>query len=106
MPRIDPSRQDSMSESILRFYHNQNWAKIEFLYEICRKSTRPAETRHSLLTSKSEVGCEALSSHDKICFKCNKQKERAEKQRCKENMSVRMERDTCMYIYVYNYIDA
>ena len=61
---------------------------------------------HSLLTSKSEVGCEALSSHDKICFKRNKQKEKSEKQRCKENMSVRMERYTCMYIYVYNYIDA
>ena len=40
MPRIDPSRQDSMSESILRFYHNQNWAKIEFLYEFGRKSTK------------------------------------------------------------------
>ena len=61
---------------------------------------------HSLLTSKSEVGCEALSSHDKICFKRNEQKEKSEKQRCKENMSVRMERYTCMYIYVYNYIDA
>ena len=40
MPRIDPSRQVSMFDSIFRFYHNQNWAKIEFLYEICRKSTK------------------------------------------------------------------
>ena len=40
MPRIDPSRQDSMSESILRFYHNQNWAKIEFYMKFGRKSTK------------------------------------------------------------------
>ena len=39
MPRIDPSRQDSMSESILRFYHNQNWAKIEFYMKFGQKST-------------------------------------------------------------------
>ena len=40
MPRIDPSRQDSMSESILRFYHNQNWAQIEFYMKFGRKSTK------------------------------------------------------------------
>ena len=40
MPRIDPSRQDSMSASIFRFYHNQNWAKIEFYMKFGRKSTK------------------------------------------------------------------
>ena len=40
MPRIDPSRQDSMSESILRFYHNQNGAKIEFYVKFGRNSTK------------------------------------------------------------------
>ena len=30
MPRIDPSRQDSMSEPIFRFYYNQKLPKIEF----------------------------------------------------------------------------
>ena len=40
MPRIDPSRQDSMSESILRFYHNQNWAKIEFYMKFGRFSIK------------------------------------------------------------------
>ena len=37
MPRIDPSRQDSMSEPIFRFYYSQKWPKIEFLYQICGK---------------------------------------------------------------------
>ena len=30
---------------------------------------------HSLLTDKSEVGCEALSSHENIAFMCSKQNE-------------------------------
>ena len=40
MSRIDPSRQDSMSASNFRFYHNQNWAKIEFYMKFGRKSTK------------------------------------------------------------------
>ena len=40
MSRIDPSRQDSMSEPIFRFYHNQQLPKIEFLYEISSKIPR------------------------------------------------------------------
>ena len=37
MLRIDPSRQDSMSDSNFRFYCNQKWPKIEFLVEIWSK---------------------------------------------------------------------
>ena len=60
---------------------------------------------HSLLTSKSEVGCEALSSHEK-CFMRSKQEERSEQHTCNKNICVRMEWYTCMYIYVYNCIDV
>ena len=40
MPRIDPSRQVSMFDSIFRFYYNQTCPKIEFYMKFSRKSTK------------------------------------------------------------------
>ena len=66
MPRIDPSRQDSMSESILRFYHNQNWAKIEFYMKFGRKSTKFHVFQINLIIR--FVGYQRLAPKHSLCL--------------------------------------
>ena len=58
MPRIDPSRQVSITERLFRLFHDQTCPQVEFSYEIWSKVKSIVQPQCSVINPEiGESGC-------------------------------------------------